>query len=118
MTRSAKGTFLKGVSGNPAGRPKSESVALRQKLAEQADDVMTVVVNAALAGDMQAAKLILDRVCPPLKPQSAPVLFDMPEIGGFSELGKSIIQAVSGGKLPAESKALCACASWAALLTR
>lgn len=102
MTRSAKGTFLKGVSGNPAGRPKSENAVLRQKLAEQADDVMSVVVNAALAGDMQAAKLVLDRVCPPLKPQTAPVHVELPEAGSTESIGQTLIQAVSGGRLPAD----------------
>jgi len=73
MERTARGQFRAGHSGNPAGRPRSESAALRQKLAERAEEVLQAVLDAALAGDMAAARMILDRVLPPLRPQSESV---------------------------------------------
>lgn len=64
----ARGQWLPGTSGNPAGRPRGSPnrahANLRQLLEEHAEDVVGAVVRAARAGDMLAAKLILDRVLP------------------------------------------------------
>lgn len=55
-----------GQSGNPSGRPKgsvSLSASLRQKLTrEKADQLADVLIEKALAGDLKAADLILDRM--------------------------------------------------------
>lgn len=68
-----KGMFVKGHSGNPAGRPKgSKNKATLKRLAmehkldkilvKEAPKVLRIVVNAAKAGDMQAAKMVLQAV--------------------------------------------------------
>lgn len=64
--RQPDGTFAKGTSGNPKGRPKSEIIALRKQIAPQAEAIIQQVIDQALAGDLTAAKIILDRVLPPL----------------------------------------------------
>lgn len=61
---------MKGVSGNPLGRPRKADIvelkhemehALREHVpVEKLKKVVTAVVNAALQGDMKAAKLILE----------------------------------------------------------
>jgi hypothetical protein len=64
----ARGRWLKGQSGNPAGRPAGRSnrihAYLRQLLETDAEQVVRAVVKCAIAGDMGAAKLVLDRVLP------------------------------------------------------
>lgn len=72
--RAPDGRFPAGVSGNPAGRPagrKNEITALKQDLEiairksvrpEQVARIVQKVVNKAMNGNLQAAKLILDKV--------------------------------------------------------
>jgi hypothetical protein len=67
--------FKPGVSGNPMGRPKTKSdgfalksmSATEKLLAKNAKGVAETVVRLANAGDVGAAKLVLERVSPPRK---------------------------------------------------
>jgi hypothetical protein len=70
-----KGGFVKGVSGNPAGRPKNtknaitlHKIALEGELrARLKGDMYAVVdkcVELALAGDQAMIKLLIDKVIP------------------------------------------------------
>jgi hypothetical protein len=66
--RDAKGHFLPGVSGNPAGKPigtLSLTAILKRKLSEELDEhgvtagerLVAVTIEDALAGDSQSRKL-------------------------------------------------------------
>jgi hypothetical protein len=66
--------FQKGQSGNPAGRrPGTGKIAqLRKKIERDVPEILTALVTAAKAGDVQAARLLLDRTLPTLKAVDKP----------------------------------------------
>lgn len=105
LARQPDGTFSKGTSGNPAGRPKSDTTALREHLSKDGERIIEQVIEQALKGDMTAAKMVLDRILPPLRPTSAPVYISLPESKTPASLATAIITAASQGELPSEAAA-------------
>jgi hypothetical protein len=94
--------FQKGVSGNPAGKPKgtiSVPDRLRQMIREHLPAIIEVLAQSALAGDAQAARLLLERALPPAKSTYAPVA--LPDAGdSLVSRGDTIIQAIVNGTVP------------------
>lgn len=97
--RTASGTFAAGVSGNPNGRPKSHHAAIREKLAEGKDDVVKAVLEAAKSGDMWAAKLVLDRLLPPLKATAQTVELSLPESASPLDIARAILNSAACGSI-------------------
>lgn len=100
MEKLIKNRFQKGVSGNPAGRKpgKTTGAKLRAELAKELPDILASLVQSAKDGDVQAAKLVLDRVLPALRPT------DLPEpvaLTGdtLSEQGRAILASVAAGDI-------------------
>lgn len=101
--------FKPGHSGNPKGRPKTKITAtdLRQRLAKDADQIIESVVQAALTGDIQAARLVLERIIPAIKPIELPVQILIPTESSLTDQGRAILAAVSGGQIaPGQGAAL------------
>lgn len=97
----------KGESGNPHGRPAHPMAErFREAVEPRLPVIITAMADAAANGDAQAAKLLLDRVVPPMKP--IPRAEPFPLIGGtLTERAESILSAVSDGALaPADGKGL------------
>ncbi len=92
--------FKVGVSGNPHGRPKDKTPAtlLRKSIADDMPDIIRKLVQQAKDGDTTAAKILLDRCCPTLKPQAFAI--NLPINGTLAEQGGEIIKATLSGNIP------------------
>lgn len=68
-TRDARGRWLPGRSANPKGRPPGSGkiAKFRQALIAEVPEIIAALGKEAKAGDAQAAKLLLERVLPPLR---------------------------------------------------
>ncbi len=62
--------WKQGQSGNPRGRPRKsqKSMAqLRSQISEHLPDVIEVLANAAKEGDVQAARILVERCVPSMR---------------------------------------------------
>ncbi len=91
--------FIKGQSGNPAGRPKGSVNKQLAMLREAVEQVLPLVVERACNGDAEAQKLILERGLPRLKPIDAPMAFELPN-SETAEPAKLLLQQAAAGEIP------------------
>jgi hypothetical protein len=106
------GQFRAGQSGNPTGKAKGTRNRA-SRLAEliqdaDADAIAQSVIGAAVAGDMTAARLVLDRLAPIRR--GAPITFTLPpittEADAVTAMG-GVLAAVAGGEItPEEGQAV------------
>ncbi|MEI6708851.1 MAG: DUF5681 domain-containing protein [Methylococcales bacterium] len=92
--------FEKGQSGNPKGRTPAHITAtkVRKSLADDLPDILNKLVELAKEGDTTAIKLILDRVCPALKPQAVPISLSVCD--SLAGQGQEVIRATMQGQIP------------------
>lgn len=95
-----------GQSGNPNGRPRGSGklAELRSSLAEHVPAIIEKLRDAALGGDVAAARLLLERVIPPVKAVEEATPVDLPD-SSLTDQGRAVIQAVAVGDLPATAGA-------------
>ena len=98
--RNNDGTFKKGVSGNSKGREpgKTASAKLRKAIETETNDIIKVLVKQAKDGDTQAAKILLDRTVPSLKPQALPISISVGET--LPDTGSNVVDATMTGSIP------------------
>lgn len=108
--RTSIGRFAAGCSGNPAGRrPGSGKIgALRQQIEGAVPGIVQAMVSRALEGDPGAARLLMERAIPALRPVEQPVSVDLPETS-LADQGRAVLAAVGAGELaPAQAATLLA----------
>ena len=90
-----------GQTGNPKGRPpgQSEITRLRASLAGDVPDILAGLVLAAKGGDVQAARLILERILPPIKAIEQAVELQLPEGGTLTAKAFAVLSAAAAGEL-------------------
>lgn len=104
--------FKKGQSGNPSGKPKGaknkSTLAAEALLEGSLEQVCNKIKAEATGGNMQAAKMILERFLPPRKDRL--IKLELPEIKTAKDIlaaSKAIISAVCNGEIsPSEGEAL------------
>lgn len=106
--------FRPGTSGNPKGKPagtRSKATQLLISMMEgDASAITRAVIESAKAGDLMAARIILDRLIPPARER--PVSVDLPDTTtseGVSAAQSAILKAAADGTLlPGEAATLSA----------
>ena len=96
--------FQKGQSGNPAGYHKGsrhKATLLAEKmLADDQDEILRAVIEAAKAGDSTAMKLCIDRLVPLRK--GRPITFNLPPVKTAADVAGAVgelSRAMAAGEL-------------------
>jgi hypothetical protein len=89
--------------GKPPGTRHRITVLAEQLMADDAEGIVRMVIEAAKAGDMTAARLILDRIAPARK--GCPVSFPLPTIETTADVKKAlsaVAASMASGELTPE----------------
>ncbi len=92
VERSETGQFVKGCSGNPAGREKgsrNRATVLAEQLFDGATDALAnKAVQMALDGDAAAMRLVIGRIIAPRRHR--PTSFALPALGSAADCAPAI----------------------------
>lgn len=100
--RDAKGRFLKGTSGNPAGRQPGATCRALRLARDAAEEVaLPALIEAARSGDLDACKTLIAYGLPRQRPVSIPEPVDLPEEGGLSGQMAALLRLVARGEVSA-----------------
>lgn len=106
--RSADGRFATGNPGRPKGARHKATLAVEALLDGQVEQLTAKAIALALAGDVQAMRICMDRLAPPRKDRH--VVFDLPAINSAADHPaalSAIMGAVAEGSLtPTEGQSL------------
>jgi hypothetical protein len=106
--RKADGKFTTGNPGRPHGARHKTTLAVQALLDGEGEALTRKAVDLALAGDVTALRLCLERITPARK--DAPVLFELPPMDGAASAAcamGAILASVAIGELtPSEASGL------------
>ncbi len=96
-----RGRWNAGESGNPKGRTPGSGTAgkLRAAIADRLPEIIEQLVCKAREGDSQAARLLLERVLPPMKAIEQTQTLNLPAEGTLTDQGRAVLEAVANGEL-------------------
>ena len=92
--------FTKGASGNPAGRPKGikdKRHRFSEAIESMIPQVLDSVFQKAIAGDMTAAKMLLDRTLPNKRPEQERV--EISHTGSIPSDAQNVLRSVLDGEV-------------------
>jgi hypothetical protein len=98
--------FKPGNSGKPKGARHHITLLAEQLMADDVEAVVAKVVKAAKAGNMPAAKLILDRIVPPRK--GRPLAIALPDVKsptGVTDAMAAVVAAMASGMISTDEAA-------------
>lgn len=99
-----------GQSGNPTGRPKGSGpfAALRENIGTHMPEIINVLAAQAKGGDVAAARLLMERIYPAIKPVELAQPIAIAD-GSLTDKGRAVLAAVGAGELaPSQGAALVA----------
>lgn len=104
--RDSAGRFLKGSSGNPAGRPpggRNAAALLAERLLDgEAEALTRKAVELALAGDGRALRLCLERLVAPRRERPVPIVLPpLRDPADLTAVMAAVAAALARGELSA-----------------
>lgn len=113
VQRDKRGKFLPGASPNPAGRPPGVGrvSALRGQISEAVPSILLALIEKAQAGDVQAARVLLERSIAPLRATEETTPLSLPVEASLADIARGILAAATaGGIAPGQAATLLAAA--------
>ena len=101
MNPTSKGGWKPGQSGNPKGKPpgSGELQKLRASIGAHVPEIIDQLVTQAKGGDVQAARLLLERVLAPIKATEQTVTVSLPEDQTLTAKATAVLNAAASGDL-------------------
>lgn len=100
--RDAKGRFLKGTSGNPAGKRQGLTCRALRMAREAVENVaLPALIEAAKAGDLDACKTLIAYGLPRQKPVSLAEPVALPDGASLADQMRELVRQVARGEVSA-----------------
>jgi hypothetical protein len=100
MPKTPPTAWKPGQSGNPSGRkPGTGQIAkLRETIAQSIPELLENLIEKARDGDVQAARLLIERVIPPMRAAELAQPLTLPD-GSLTDQGRAVLRSVAAGEL-------------------